>query len=480
MLALYVVLGLLGLFVLLLLAACARAALIKDRAPAPKKLELPAGDETRYAEKLSALVQCETVSNENTDYKSTIYEFHKVLKREFPLFFKTCDVKDLEGSLLFKWSGSGEKQPILLLAHQDVVEASGEWAHGPYSGDIADGRVWGRGTLDCKGTLAALALAAEELMGKGFTPARDIYFAFGDSEEIGGPGAARVASYLKEQGLSFEMILDEGGAVLESAPFPGIKGNFGVIGIMEKGIGNFKFTARSPGGHSSTPPKNTPIARLAAFVDHVEKRSPMKKKITEPVREMFSRMAPQMAFPMRLVLGNLWLFGPLLKWFGPKISPMVAALFQTTCVFTMMRGSNGYNVIPENAYVIANLRFMTHEGLQQSFEKLSRIAARFGLETEIVGSHNDCSPTSDIDTDCYRFIERTAREILPADGMAPYVVMGATDARFYTELSPTVLRFGPFVMDDQQFRSTHAIDENIYVGALRDGVAYYRYMMENI
>ena len=116
--------------------------------------------------------------------------------------------------------------------------------------------------------------------------------------------------HLLDQGVKLDLVLDEGGAVVE-APMPGLKGHYAMLGILEKGYADVRFVARSKGGHSSTPPKHTPIARLSAFVDHVERHPPFKKKFPPPVKDMFAALAPDMAFPFRLLFGNLWLFGQI-------------------------------------------------------------------------------------------------------------------------------------------------------------------------
>lgn len=117
--------------------------------------------------------------------------------------------------------------------------------------------------------------------------------------------------------------------------------------------------------------------------------------------------------------------------------------------------------------------------MQQTLETVSAIAKKYDIETELVDEANDCSPVSDTSTYAYNFIRQTIIGAFPETGAAPYVVLGGTDARFYTELSPTVLRFAPYVMDPQQMNSCHAKDENISIDALANGVACYRYIMKN-
>ena len=116
-----------------------------------------------YAAGLSRLIQAETVSVKKQTDKSKFYAFHEVLRAEFPTLFSVCEFEDFDGSMLLCWKGETDKDPILLMNHMDVVEASGNWTYPPFSGEIAEGKVWGRGTLDTKGGLWAMLQAGEEL-----------------------------------------------------------------------------------------------------------------------------------------------------------------------------------------------------------------------------------------------------------------------------------------------------------------------------
>ena len=332
--------------------------------------------------------------------------------------------------------------------------------------------------MDTKGSLCAIFEAAEELLGKGFVPACDVYIASSCNEEIMGDGAPRTAQLLREQGVNLVLVLDEGGAIVK-APMPGLTGRYAMLGVLEKGYADVRFVARSSGGHSSTPPKGTPIARLAAFVDHVEKHPPFRKRITPPVRRMFATLAPDMRFPYRLLFGNLWLFGPLLKALLPGISSQANAMLTTTCAFTMAQGSGAPNVIPESASVTANLRFMIHQGMEDSLQALEKLAARYDLEMEVLEGHG-CSPVADMESPYYRYVEDCVRRVFPGTGVSPYIMVGGTDARHYAADCPCAIRFAPMVISAQQMASVHARDENLDVEAVAGAVAFYRTVVENL
>ena len=165
---LYAVLTLLGLLLVLLAIAVIRTLLMPKKVaayePRPDTRALP------YAEKLAEMVRFETVSSPDSLQAEKFRAFHKVLERLFPLVHEKLEKTEIEGNLLFFWPGEKHDRPIVLMSHQDVVPAEGEWLHGHFSGDIANGLVWGRGAADTKGSSPILA-AAE----KGSIPRRRIF-----------------------------------------------------------------------------------------------------------------------------------------------------------------------------------------------------------------------------------------------------------------------------------------------------------------
>ena len=238
-----------------------------------------------YAEKLSKMIQCETISQKGEKNLPKFYAFHKVLEELFPRVHAKMEKRDFEGSLMFYLKGTGEKAPLMLMSHMDVVEATGNWTHDAFSGHIDDKRIWGRGTLDTKGSLFALMQAAEEMLENDMELPFDLYLVTSCTEEVGGEGGIAIAKYLKDNGIKLGLLIDEGGAIMEE-PIKGAKGKFAMIGVIEKGGGNLKIIARSKGGHSSTPPKNTPIARLAKFINHIEKHDPFRAELSPQVKKM--------------------------------------------------------------------------------------------------------------------------------------------------------------------------------------------------
>lgn len=468
----------LALVVLLVAVVLLRAVFLKPTSAQTAKVQLDKGVRAeKYGKQLSKMVQKETISSRFDSDRTKFLEFHELLEEMFPNVHKTCEKHVFDGSLLFKWNGKGNHEPILFMSHHDVVEATGTWEHEAFSGDIdEEGRVWGRGAVDTKASLFCMLTAVEELMADGFEPEGDVYIASSCTEEWSGDGAPLTVEYLKSQGVKLAYLMDEGGMILEE-PVGGVKGTYGMVGVLEKGYGDVKFIAKSIGGHASAPKKNTPLVCLGKFMAYVEKKSPFVNKFNPTVKEMFKRMAPNMAFGMKLIFANMWLFEGLLKKLLPVISSAGGAMLHTTLAFTMAKGSDGLNVLPQEAYVTGNMRFIPHQDTDESVELISNIAKKFDIETEVIYKDYAC-PVVDYNNAPFQLVEKVASEVYPGIGICPYVMTGGTDAKFYRELSDNCLRFAPLYIDNQQYSSIHALNENIYQGALPLGVDFYKKMIE--
>ncbi len=475
MTALFIVLALL----IALIAVVLLRAVFLHPTPAQKaKVQLDVGPRAeKYGKQLSKLVQKETISSRFDPDREKFLEFHKILEEMFPKVHEGCEKHVFNGSLLFKWKGKGKSEPILFMSHHDVVEATGNWEHEAFSGDIdSEGRVWGRGTVDTKASLFCMLTAVEEMIAEGFEPNCDVYLASSCTEEWSGEGAPLTVEYLKSQGVKFAYLMDEGGMILEE-PVGGVKGTYGMVGVLEKGYGDVKFLAKSGGGHASAPKKNTPLVRLGKFMTHVEKRSPFVNKFSPTVKEMFRRMAPNMSLGMKVIFANMWLFEGLLKKLLPTISAAAGAMLHTTLAFTMAKGSDGLNVLPQEAYVTGNMRYIPHQDMDESIALISNIAKKYDIETEVIYKDGAC-PVVDYQNEPFHLVEEVASEVYPGIGICPYVMTGGTDAKFYRDLSENCLRFAPLYINDQQYASIHGLNENIYQGALPLGVDFYKKMIE--
>ena len=445
------------------------------RIPSKKSEYVPDPDPDRalsYAEKLSRMVQYNTVSVPNTDQREQFRGFHKVLEELFPLVHRHLEKTEIDGNLLFFWKGRSSQKPLVLMSHQDVVPAEGKWLHEPFSGDITDGKVWGRGASDTKCSVMAFFQAVEELLTEGYVPPQDVYLSSSCTEEWSGDGCPKLTAELKRRGVRPWLVCDEGGGIITN-PIAGIPGNFAMIGVFEKGKADVDFIARSGGGHSSTPTKDSPIARLANFVHYIETHDVFRRRLPPEVAAMFQRLAPYAPFPLKYVFSNLWLFSPVLVRVLPGISAQAGAMTRTTIAFTMQKGSDAYNVMPQEAVLGANLRFIPHQGMEESLDLLRKLAHRFGLEMNVHHASDYTRPV-DIHGEAFRTVEDAVSKSFPGCAGSPYVMTGATDASFYEAISDNVVRFAPVVYGPEQMKGMHGVNENIEYGCLPGAVDFYK------
>lgn len=473
MIALYIFLGLIALTIILLAVAALRTAFL-----APKTSEYTYSTDQRrideYTSKLATMIQHETVSKVGDEQNPKFTAFHDVMRSLYPKVFENCEYINIDGCLIMHWRGSDSSlQPIVLMSHIDVVAAEGEWKFPPFSGTVSDGKIWGRGSGDTKCSVMAFYQAAEEMIGEGYTPACDVYLVSGCTEEIGGEGGPKICRYFKERGIRLYMLCDEGGGMILD-PISGVKGTFAAVGIFEKGYGDVQFIARSSGGHASAPAKNTPIARLAKFITEVETKSPFRAEFSPAVEGMFTTLAPYCNnFGLKMVMANLWLFKPIVKGILPSISPQAAAMLKTTIAFTMQSGSDGYNVLPQEAIVCANMRYIPHQKADESIEAVAKIAAKYDIETKII-KKNDPSASLDLSGRPFEITSQAINKVFPGVGIMPYVVTGATDARFYGDVCNACVRFSPVVYGPEQMAGMHGLNENIEIAVLPGAVDYYK------
>lgn len=439
------------------------------------------GRQTKYIEDFRRMIQLETISDpENGSPAENFTRFHELMWELFPNIRNACELREFNGSLLLKWKGSdGSRLPVLFMNHHDVVPAKGDgWKYPPFDAVVADGRIWGRGTLDDKGGVWAMFQAAEELAAAGFVPSRDIYFETACNEETMGEGADEISSWLRDQGIRFEMVFDEGGDIVIE-PLSGAKGTFAMIGVGEKSTVQLRFTARSNGGHASAPGKDTPLVRLGKFMTYVENHKIFDTKVPEPIQEMLIRLAPYMGQAGKLLSRADKLAKPLEK-IMPLLGATAKSLISTTIAFTMMGGGEAVNVIPREAWIIGDMRCSHHQGMNSSIERITKVASKFGLEVEIVEASVE-SRMTDYRGKAFRLVEEAVMATVPGvDACTPYVMTGGSDARFFDRVCDQCIRFLPFIIDAEQMDSIHGINECLDISTMIPAVEYYKYMMQHV
>ncbi|MDT8336992.1 MAG: M20/M25/M40 family metallo-hydrolase [Candidatus Izemoplasmatales bacterium] len=479
MVFLYIFLGVLVFLVLLLLIALINMLFLKEQ-PFNKPLDLDFSKSNNYALKLKKMINVETISyNVKSDNSKSFIKLKNVMKDLFPNVFKIMEMKEFKGeSIILKWTGKSQDKPLVLMSHIDTVPAVNvDWQYDPFSGEIVGEEIFGRGTLDTKSTVFGFYQACEELISQGYVPEHDVYLASSTDEETSGFGAGLTVEWLKEKKVTPFLVVDEGGTVLSNS-LPSLTRPMAVVGILEKGYVDIKLTAKSFGGHSSTPPKNTPIARLSALVNDIEQHFPLKTKMIKEVEAIFKTAALSMKGINKYLFGNMWLFKGLLTRLLPKLSPFGRALLSTTIAFTMMKGSDAENVIPAEAWVIANLRTHPIQGVDESFKVIQKLAKKYDVEAEIT-SFRETSKTVDIDGEGYKYLASIIKKTFPDAIVSPYIMLGGTDCRFYSEISDAALRFSPVRMDNEELKKIHGNNESIKINSLVEATNFYKELIKN-
>ena len=442
---------------------------------------LPQVDENAAVARLAAALRIPTVSTEDRSLLpvDAFDELHAHLAASFPLVHERARREIVSGfSLLYTLKGTDPGlEPVLFAAHQDVVpvDADSTWQQPPFSGTVSGGEVWGRGALDNKSGVLGILEALETLLRNGFRAQRTILLAFGHDEEVGGEeGAARIVGLLAERGVKLHLALDEGGVVRDE-PFPGLGHAVAVIGVAEKGFVNARLVVEATGGHSSQPPPQTALGILARAIVRVEDH-PFPTTL-DYLRMTIDAVGHELPFGQRAIFGNLWLTRSLVQSQVLE-SPVMAAVTRTTTAATMAEGSNAANVLPTRAEAVINFRTLPGDTGDTVRTRLAEIINDERIKVQIE-STSEASPVSP-QGDAYELIASTLRGMDEDLLVAPYLVIGGTDARFYSRLTPNVYRFMLLRANDDTIQRMHGVDERIAVEHYLEMVRFYAHLMRRV
>jgi carboxypeptidase PM20D1 len=379
--------------------------------------------------------------------------------------------------IMLRWAGTdAEAEPVVLMAHHDVVEADPSgWTSPPFAAEIVDGRIYARGAVDTKCILAALFEAVDLLLERGYTPPRDVWLCSSNCEEDMGPTAPAMVAWFEEHGITPALVLDEGGAVIDNAPL-GAPGQFAAIGVGEKGIFHARITVEAAGGHAATPsPKDATaalVSGLASMIAH-----PAPAALAAPIAAMLRELAARSGFGLRLVFGNLWLTRPLVLAIM-KGNTETAAMVRTTYALTELAGSKAANVIPLKAGATVNVRVDPAENIATA---VKRLEGHFPPGTFLaLSSASEPSPLSPHDDATFAYLRAVTASVYPDAGIAPYIQSSASDARHFARICPHTYRFAGFLFKGEQRSRIHGQDENLDVESYQQGVGFYVQLIEHL
>ena len=457
--------------------------LIRTAMFVPKKKERNICDEISFdkdaaIEALATLVRCKTVSRYSREDEDDA-EFEKLtssLPSLYPRVFDTCEFKKIEDrGLLFRWKGKNEGDPLVLMAHYDVVPVVEEkWEKPAFDAIIENGVMWGRGTLDTKVTFNGVLSAANHLIGEGFVPEFDIYFAFSGGEEVNGIAAKKIVEYFAAQGITPSAVVDEGGAVVENV-FPGVKKPCAMVGIGEKGLLDLKYEVSSNGGHASAPKPHTPVGELSAACCKVE-NNPFKSHITEPVAQMFDTLGRHSTFVYRMIFANLWCFKPVLDMISKKSGGEMNALMRTTVAFTQMKGSDASNVIPPSASMVSNIRINPADSVEGVIKYITKTVDNDRIKVSAIFS-NEPSRISTTDCEGWEKVVIAVSDTWQGTIVTPYLMVQCSDSRHYGAISDKVYRFSAMDLTAEERASIHGNNEKIRLESICRAVEFYIRLM---
>ncbi|MDR1409396.1 MAG: M20/M25/M40 family metallo-hydrolase [Oscillospiraceae bacterium] len=479
--------GVLAILMLFVVVTIIRAAFFKE-----KKHDYPAladenVDETRAIESIAQAIRIPTISypeNDKVDWEE-FARFRDFLAERYPLITQNLEREIVaDASVLYRWKGANPAlDPIAMLSHQDVVPVTpgteDDWEHPAFSGYNDGNFLWGRGALDMKNHLICVMEAVETLLVEGFVPERDVYLCFGHDEEVVGSenaGALAIAKLLQSRGVCLAGVLDEGGAWLKATVPHVMDAWLAGIGISEKGYADFEIAVNAKGGHSSAPPNHSALGQLAVAIRDVEKHQ-FKTKLFPFLIQLIENVGRVSSYPVKLLLCNTRLIKPVIRAIMKRI-PMAACMVRTTTAATMAQGSPACNVLPQRASAIFNFRMLPGTTIEDVEKHLHKIIRNKEVEINFVKG-KEASPFSSTESRAFNTIARLCKQMNDKSIIAPYLVMGGTDACFYEIICESVNRFSPFEVTAELMGTTHATNERIPIATVGKGVAFFkRYLRE--
>lgn len=429
-----------------------------------------------YVAKLSKMIDCKTVWTSDDRNKNEFDRFYKTVEELFPnIAQKAKRLSFGGGCFVYVVEGTAAKKNIMLMSHHDVVDGDDGWSTDPFSAVEKDGYLYGRGAIDTKTPLFAELQALEELLSEGYEPdGINIYIASSNNEEVGGDGMVLATEYFKENGIHFDIVLDEGGAITEGQ-IPGVKAKSAVVAVHEKSRHYFRCRALSNqighGGFGTA--AESAAQRISKFIVEVCETKIYKGRFYPEVKATFERHVPYMSFPINLLFGNMAIFSPIIKKIMMGI-PAASAMLSTSVSFPSVRAVSEDSELfrAKEGEAVLFLRCVREEDLYEGLEKIKEIGKKYGVEIELI-ERDYCRPT-DFEGEGFKRVEALLHKNFPDVIVAPFLLTAGTDARRLTDVADSILRFAPIDLSKAQFATIHGADENIGVKNIGECVCFYK------
>ncbi len=430
----------------------------------------------KYAKTLKKMVDCKTVFKSNGENNEEYSKFYSVIEECFPNIAKFAEKLTFgSGCFVYVIKGKNATKNIMLMSHHDVVEGDDKWETPPFCATEKDGVLYGRGTIDTKTPLFAELQACEELLADGYAfNGINVYIGSSNNEEVCGDGMVLATEYFKENGINFDVVLDEGGAITEGM-IPGVKAKSAMVAVHEKSRHLYRCkTVRDTKGHGGlNPSDDCAIIRLTKFINEVNGKKIYKGKFQSEVKGTFETHAPYMSFPLNVLFGNLTVFSPLIKKIMLSI-PQTKAMLSTSVNFTnIFAGTkDDPQIRAKQAEATMFLRCIREDDLLMGLEKIKEIAKKYSVEIEEI-ERDYCKPSS-FESKQYKHLEKIMNENFPDVIVSPYLLTAGTDARHFTDVADSILRFAPIDLDKKQFATIHSANEHIKIKNIGECVCFYK------
>lgn len=432
-----------------------------------------------YTDTLSKMINCKTVFTHDGRNRAEFDRFYKTVGERFPLLSKRAERLTFgDGCFVYVIRGNNAQKNIMLMSHHDVVDGGEGWNTDPFDAVIKDGSMYGRGTIDTKTPLFAELQACEELLSEDFSfDGIDLYIGSSNNEELCGDGMVLATRYFKENGIHFDAVFDEGGAIT-AGMVPGVKEKSAMIAVHEKSRHMYRCTAkRVQKGHGGlNQSANNTVSQMSAFINEVENSKIYKGSFSNEVRGTFETHAPYMPFPLNIAMGNIGLFAPVIKKVMQKI-PQARPMLSTSIAFTTISGGSKLDpqIAAQEVEATMFLRCVREDDLYEGLEKIKAIASKHGVEIEEI--ERDYCPPTDYKTPQFKLLESVINDVFPDVIVSPFLLVAGTDARRFGEVADNIFRFAPIDLDAEQYASVHGANEHIKIKNVGQCVCFYKQLI---
>lgn len=422
---------------------------------------------------LQELIRIDTTNPPGNERTAALY-LQKLLESE-GIQTRLLDVAPGRANLYARLKGDGSRRPLILLSHTDVVMAEPQrWTIPPFSGELRDAFIYGRGAIDMKGTATVHATLMRLIKRLNVPLKRDLILLAVADEEAGGTGASSIVEKYPELIRGAEFLLNEGDVVYVK---DGKVVQYGVD-VMEKAALWLRITAKGPAGHGSIPLANSSVERLLRALERLRRwETPIQ--VSPAVAESYRMRAQQQTDPvLRNAYANLEraLKNPALRKRLLTDSTLNAEV-RNTFTITGLQGSDKVNVIPGAAWAQIDARLLPGETPAGFIATLRRVLNDPALDIETLEAS---TPTgSSADTALMQAIRKVAARRDPGVPVIPTMLTSSTDSAKFRSAGITAYGFEPFKLDDNELERSHGDDERVSVENLGFALQFlYEVIME--